>query len=97
MLRLVRAAPAVKRKNAVPKYTTSGPIMWRVSAECPRCHAPLILRHTINYQPFLACARYPRCRFASGYDRMVHALLDRIIALQEALEALGYPVERSVP
>lgn len=77
--------------------STSGPIMWRVSAACPRCHEPLILRHTLNYQPFLACANYPACRFVSAYDRMVHALLDRIIALQDALEDLGFPVERSVP
>ena len=77
--------------------STSGPIMWRVSAECPRCHEPLILRHTINYQPFLACARYPRCRFVSAYDRMVHALLDRIVVLQDALAECGHVVEEGLP
>ena len=77
--------------------STLGPIMWRVSAECPRCHEPLILRHTINYQPFLACARYPRCRFVSAYDRMVHALLDRISVLQDALAELGHVVEEGLP
>lgn len=77
--------------------STPAPVMWRIAADCPRCRAPLILRHTMHSQPFLACATYPACRFVSGYDRLVHTLLDRILALQDTLEDLGYPVERSVP
>lgn len=77
--------------------STPRAIVWTVAATCPRCAEPLVLRHTRTYHPFVSCAAYPTCRFTSAYDRMVHALLDRIIELQDTLEDLGHPVERSVP
>ena len=77
--------------------STPRAIVWTVAATCPRCREPLVLRHTRNYRPFVSCAAYPKCPFASAYDRMVHCLLDRIIELQDALEDLGYPVERTLP
>lgn len=77
--------------------STVHPIMWHVSASCPRCAAPLILTHDYNYQSFLCCNNHPRCTFVTGYDKLVHALLDRIIQLQDTLEDLGCQVERALP
>jgi len=79
------------------KSNTPAAVMWTISARCPRCNAPITLRQTASYQPFLACTAFPRCRFTSAYDRMIHALLDKIIALQDRLEDAGFTVERSLP
>jgi ssDNA-binding Zn-finger/Zn-ribbon topoisomerase 1 len=78
-------------------HSTAPSIAWIVSAQCPRCTAPLVLRCDDAYRHFVACLHYPRCRFSSAYAQLVHALLDRIIVLQDTLEDLGYPVERSLP
>jgi ssDNA-binding Zn-finger/Zn-ribbon topoisomerase 1 len=78
--------------------STSGPIMWRVAAAGPACGQPLILRHDVEYRPFLCCARYPSCLFVSGHNELINALLDRIITLQDGLEAfVGHPVETALP
>jgi ssDNA-binding Zn-finger/Zn-ribbon topoisomerase 1 len=71
--------------------------MWRVAADCPRCAKPLVLRQSPNFRPFLACSSFPKCRFTSPYDKLIHALLDRIILLQDTLEDAGIAVERTLP
>jgi ssDNA-binding Zn-finger/Zn-ribbon topoisomerase 1 len=77
--------------------STAPSIPWIVSSQCPRCAAPLVLRHDQAYRHFVTCLGYPQCRFVSAYSQLVHALLDRILALQDTLEDLGHPVERSLP
>jgi hypothetical protein len=66
--------------------STSAAVMWAVSARCPLCQKPLVLRHNHAYR-----------HVVSDYSQLVHALLDRIIELQDQLEDLGHPVERSLP
>jgi ssDNA-binding Zn-finger/Zn-ribbon topoisomerase 1 len=77
--------------------STSSAVMWAVSARCPLCQKPLVLRHNHTYRHVVVCLGYPTCRFVSEYSQLVHALLDRIIELQDQLEDLGHPVERSLP
>ena len=88
----------IRGTSSVPRSTTIHPVMWHVSASCPRCASPLILSHDRNYQSFLCCDNYPRCTFTTGYDTLVHALLDKIIAQQDIIEDLcGHPIDRSLP
>jgi ssDNA-binding Zn-finger/Zn-ribbon topoisomerase 1 len=77
--------------------STAPSIPWVVSAKCPRCTKPLVLRHNHAYQHFVTCLGYPRCQFVSDYSQLVHALLDKIIDLQDQLADAGYQVERTLP
>ena len=81
----------------MPHCSTIHPIMWTVSASCPRCAAPLILTHDHNYRSFLCCDNHPRCRFMTGYDTLGHALLDHIVMLRDRLAELGHVVEEGLP
>ena len=36
--------------------------------ECPECHAPLLIRYGRSGE-FLACSRYPECKFTSDFER----------------------------
>jgi hypothetical protein len=74
----------------------TAPLIWHVVADCPQCCAPLVLRQTRSFEPFVACGRYPACRFTSAYDRLVHSLLDKICWQWDLLEDLGHPVERNL-
>jgi ssDNA-binding Zn-finger/Zn-ribbon topoisomerase 1 len=69
-------------------YSTTLPIIsWAVSNACPQCAKPLVLRRTRDdYRHVVTCLGYPRCRFASEYSTLVHALIDRITELEDAVE-----------
>lgn len=42
--------------------------VWRLHADCPWCHAPLVLkRRRVDGKPFLSCAAYPGCDFTEDY------------------------------
>jgi len=61
----------------------------RVSASCPSCGAPLMLRlRRDDRSPFVGCRAFPRCRFAEPYENMHGALLAELAELRaERLEA----------
>jgi ssDNA-binding Zn-finger/Zn-ribbon topoisomerase 1 len=82
--------------HAIPPSTAPS-IPWVVSAKCPRCRSPLVLRHDRAYQHFIACLNHPKCKFISDYSRLIHCLLDKIIELQDQMEDAGFMVERTLP
>ena len=81
----------------MPHFSTIYPVMWNLSAACPRCAAPLILTHDNNFNAFICCDNHPRCRFTTGYDRLLHAMIDHILMLRDRLADLGHPVEEALP
>lgn len=58
----------------------------RVSAACPLCKAPLLMRTRRNDgNPFVGCSSFPACRFVEPYDTLHGALLDEIDDLRHEL------------
>jgi hypothetical protein len=48
---------------------------YRLAADCPRCGAPLVLRHNRQTDVlFTGCSAYPRCAFTEPHDPRVQSL-----------------------
>lgn len=68
-------------------------IGYRISAECPVCDAPLLVRYRrADQQPFLGCSGYPGCTFVGNYDRAftesLRTLTEENTALTQEIRAL---------
>jgi len=59
---------------------------WAISNVCPDCGKALVLRSNRDHQHFVVCLGYPQCKFVSDYAQLVHALIDRIVELEDAIE-----------
>jgi ssDNA-binding Zn-finger/Zn-ribbon topoisomerase 1 len=55
--------------------STLGPA-FIVTADCPLCHKPLVLRESKHGVRFAACSGFPRCQYRSSYDEVLHRLRD---------------------
>ena len=48
---------------------------YRLAADCPRCGAPLVLRHNRQTDVlFTGCSAYPHCAFTEPHDPRVQTL-----------------------
>jgi ssDNA-binding Zn-finger/Zn-ribbon topoisomerase 1 len=59
-----------------------------VTADCPLCHKPLVLRESKHGARFAACSDFPRCQYRSGYDEVLHRLRDENARLRAEVTLL---------
>jgi hypothetical protein len=59
---------------------------WRLEATCPDCGGRIVIRRRrADGVRFVACAAYPRCKWACDMDPVIQALGEEMEDLREAL------------
>ena len=70
---------------------------YRLTAECPHCAAPLILRtNRRTGEPLLGCTEYPHCDFIEPYVSVIQDLATARVAPVQDLQEINRALRRIV-